>query len=99
MRFGVLMWVFVILCFAYRAFLVGALFAVLAGLVSAGVLVLELRAIRSGRAAEEAEQQRRGREAWSGLPAWKKALYLTAGFLGVGVFVLLRWLASSLTGS
>ena len=98
-RFGVLMWVFVILCFAYRAFLVGALFALVAGLVSAGVLVLELRAIQSGRAAEEAEQERRGREAWRALPGWKKGMYLTAGFLGVGVFVLLRWLATSWTSS
>jgi len=94
-RFVVLLWVFVILCLAYRAFLGGVLFALVAGLVSAGVLVLELRAIQSGRAIEEAAQQRRGREAWSALPAWKKAMYLTAGFLGVGVFVILRWLATS----
>ncbi len=99
MRFGVLMWVFVILCFAYQAFLVGALFALVAGLVSAGVLVLELRAIQSGRATEEAEQERRGREAWRTLPGWKKGTYLTAGFLGVGVFLLLRWLATSWTSS
>jgi len=98
-RFGVLMWVFVILCFAYRSFLVGALFALVAALVSAGVLVLELRAIQSGRAAEEAEQRRRGREGWTALPGWKKAMYLTAGFLGVGVFVFLRWLATSWTSS
>lgn len=95
MRFGVLLWVLVILCFAYRAFLVGAVSALVAGLVSAGVLVLEFKAIQSGRAAEEAEQQRRGHGAWSALARWKKAMYLTAGVLGVGVFVFLRWLATS----
>ena len=91
-RLSVLMWFFVILCLAYRAFFVGALLAVVAGLISTATLFLERRAIITGKPAAEATQRERGRQAWAALPLWQKAIYIGAGILGTVAFGVLRWL-------
>lgn len=68
----------------------------LASFMTFGVaMVLERRAIVSGRAAMEDADWRRSRAAWSRSPWWVKVLFVTAAVLLTGMITWLRWFASN----